>query len=78
MPSITERVASLETDLHGHKESCVIDKGDMRDQLKAINNKLWGIGAAVVVNLLVLVGYLLANGVPWKMAIMAWIERVWA
>ncbi len=65
MPSITERLGILETDVENHKTQCVVDKINNKDRFDSIDAKLWAIMGAVVVQLIIVVGYLMTNGTPW-------------
>jgi hypothetical protein len=66
MASTNERIASLETDLKGHKDQCVTDKLETKSRFDSIDNKLWAIIAAVVIQLLGAVAYLATEGTPWQ------------
>jgi hypothetical protein len=69
MAAPNERIASLETDLKSHKEQCVTDKLEVKGRFDSIDNKLWAIMAAVIVQLVVVIGYLATEGTPWKQTI---------
>jgi hypothetical protein len=56
----------LEARFEMHEKQCVTDKTALWNKLDSIDNKLWIIGGAVIINLLVLVGYLITEGTPWE------------
>ena len=56
----------LEARFDMHEKQCVVDKQALWSKLDSIDNKLWIIGGAVIINLLVLVGYLVTEGTPWE------------
>lgn len=56
----------LEARFDMHEKQCVVDKQALWAKLDSIDNKLWIIGGAVIINLMVLVGYLITDGVPWQ------------
>lgn len=66
MPSVPERLMSLETDLENHKTQCVVDKLDNKARFDSIDSKLWAIMGAVILNLIVMLGYLVTEGTPWE------------
>jgi hypothetical protein len=66
MASNNERLASLETDLKGHKDQCVTDKLEIKGRFDSIDNKLWAIIAAAFIQLIVIIGYLTTQGTPWE------------
>lgn len=65
MLSVPERLGILEKDVENHKTQCVVDKLDNKHRFDSIDNKLWAIMGAVIIQLVVVVGYLLTNGTPW-------------
>ena len=69
MPSAAERFATLETDLKAHKDQCITDKQEFRDQFKSIHNKLWALIIGLVLHLVAVVGYLTTQGNPWDQTI---------
>lgn len=66
MATVPERLSSLETDLKGHKDQCVTDKLEIKGRFDSIDNKLWAIIGATIINLLVIIGYLVTQGTPWE------------
>ncbi len=48
-----------------HEEQCKTDKQALWGKLESIDNKLWVIAGATIMNLIVLVGYLATEGPPW-------------
>lgn len=66
MRTLNERMASVETDLKGHKEQCVSDKSEIKQRFDSIDNKLWAVIAGIVVHLVVIIGYLVTEGTPWE------------
>lgn len=56
----------LEAKFEMHEKQCVTDKQALWAKLDSIDNKLWIIGGAVIINLMVLVGYLITEGTPWE------------
>jgi hypothetical protein len=68
MASTPERLSSLETDLKGHKDQCVTDKQEIKGRFDSIDNKLWAIFGAIIMHLVVVVGYLVTQGTPWEPA----------
>ena len=56
----------LEARFDMHEKQCVTDKSALWARLDSINNKLWVIAGAVILNLLVMIGYLATEGTPWE------------
>ena len=55
-----------ETRLNSHEEICSERYADIKEAFKAVHNRLDKIMYALVGVLFAMVGWLLANGVPWK------------
>lgn len=56
----------LEAKFEMHEKQCVTDKTALWGKLNSMDNKLWVIAGATIINLLVLVGYLATEGTPWE------------
>ncbi len=56
----------LEARFDMHEKQCVTDKSALWAKLDSMDNKLWVIAGATIINLLVLVGYLVVEGTPWE------------
>lgn len=66
MPTVPERLSSLETGLENHKTQCVTDKLEIKSRFDSIDNKLWVVMGAAILNLLTIIGYLVTQGTPWE------------
>lgn len=63
---VSESHASLFAAFESHRTHCATDKTDMKEELKAINSKLWALLVFVAIQLFALVGYLVIEGTPWE------------
>lgn len=56
----------IETRLNSHEEICAERYADIKEAFRTVHNRLDKIMYAMVGILIAMVGWLLANGVPWK------------
>lgn len=63
---VSESHASLYAAFESHRTHCSTDKADMKEELKAINSKLWALLIFVALQLLAGVVYLTIEGTPWE------------
>jgi predicted nucleic acid-binding Zn ribbon protein len=56
----------IQTRLNSHEEICAERYADIKEAFRTVHNRLDKIMYAMAGILIALVGWLLANGVPWK------------
>lgn len=56
----------IETRLNSHEEICAERYADIKEAFRTVHNRLDKIMYSMVGILIAMVGWLLANGVPWK------------
>jgi hypothetical protein len=66
MPTVPERLSSLETGLDNHKVQCVSDKQEIKDRFDSIDNKLWACIGILVVYLFSALGWMIVENPPWE------------